>query len=134
MDLRSVLTKVGFAVLACNSAFAIRNSWGDAGSVAFVLATDAALVLLFRCLREFERSRAGQGGGGRINMGGQYSALTKVGFAVLTCNAAIDTYNARRDPASAALVLACYVVLVTLTGLFVREFARAHGGEQGHNN
>ncbi|RLN12363.1 hypothetical protein C2845_PM09G03210 [Panicum miliaceum] len=56
----AVTTMVGFAVLACNSALAVRNSWGDAGSVAFVLAADAALVLLFVCLREFERA-----GGGR---------------------------------------------------------------------
>ena len=55
-------TITGFAVLACNSALAVRSSWGDAGSVAFVLAADAALLLLFVCLREFER---GPGGGRR---------------------------------------------------------------------
>ncbi|RCV20183.1 hypothetical protein SETIT_4G035400v2 [Setaria italica] len=57
----SALTKVGFGVLACNSALAICNSWGNAGSVAFVLAADAALVLLFICLARFERA-AGAGG------------------------------------------------------------------------
>ncbi|KAF8697627.1 hypothetical protein HU200_035815 [Digitaria exilis] len=36
---------VGFAVLACNSVLAIHKSRGDAASVAFVLAADAALVL-----------------------------------------------------------------------------------------
>ncbi|CAN6202561.1 unnamed protein product [Urochloa humidicola] len=59
----STLAKIGFAVLAFNSALAIRNSWGDAGSVAFVLAADAALVLLYLCLREFEQARAGPGPG-----------------------------------------------------------------------
>ncbi|GJN00924.1 hypothetical protein PR202_ga18151 [Eleusine coracana subsp. coracana] len=39
-----------------NSAIAIYNSWGNAGSVAFVLAADAAILLLFLCLREFERA------------------------------------------------------------------------------
>ncbi|CAN6208730.1 unnamed protein product [Urochloa humidicola] len=55
----SALTKLGFAALAFNSALAIRNSWGDAASVAFVLAADAALLLLFVCLCEFERARGG---------------------------------------------------------------------------
>ncbi|GJN29649.1 hypothetical protein PR202_gb17898 [Eleusine coracana subsp. coracana] len=57
MDGRSsALTKLGIGVLACNSAIAIYNSWGNAGSVAFVLAADAAILLLFHCLREFERA------------------------------------------------------------------------------
>jgi hypothetical protein len=56
----STLTKLGLGALTLNSALAIYNSWGDAGSVAFVLAADAALVLLFLCLRAFE-----QGGRGR---------------------------------------------------------------------
>ncbi|GJN29651.1 hypothetical protein PR202_gb17900 [Eleusine coracana subsp. coracana] len=56
MDGRSrALTKIGFGVLACNSAIAIFQSWGDAGSVAYVLAADAAILLLFICLREIER-------------------------------------------------------------------------------
>ncbi|CAN6208710.1 unnamed protein product [Urochloa humidicola] len=65
MDRQSALTKLGFAVLGCNSALAVYNSWGDAGSVAFVLGADALLVLLFLCLREYERDRGG-GGGRRI--------------------------------------------------------------------
>ncbi|GJN29652.1 hypothetical protein PR202_gb17901 [Eleusine coracana subsp. coracana] len=55
MDRPSALTKLGLGVLAFNSALAIYNSWGDTGSVLFVLAADAALLLLFICLREFER-------------------------------------------------------------------------------
>jgi len=48
MDGQPALTKiVGLAVLAVNSALAIRHSWGDAGSVAFVFVADAALLLLF---------------------------------------------------------------------------------------
>jgi hypothetical protein len=57
----SGLSKLGFGVLACNSGLAIYNSWGDATSISFVLLADAALVLLFLCLREFERGgRAGR--------------------------------------------------------------------------
>ncbi|CAN6215114.1 unnamed protein product [Urochloa humidicola] len=53
----SLATKViGFAVLACNSALAIRNSWGDAASVTFVLAADVTLVMLFLCLARYERT------------------------------------------------------------------------------
>ncbi|CAN6208736.1 unnamed protein product [Urochloa humidicola] len=127
MDPRSALTKVGFGVLAFNSALAIRNSWGDAGSVAFVLAADAALALLFLCLGEFERGRArgGDGAAGRNNMAGPYSALARVGLAVLACTAALDADAGRRDALSAALVFLCYAGLVILTGLFVRAFARA---------
>jgi hypothetical protein len=55
----SALTKLGSGVLALNSALSVYSSWGDAGSVAFVLAADAALLLLFLCLREFERASGG---------------------------------------------------------------------------
>ncbi|CAL5045907.1 unnamed protein product [Urochloa decumbens] len=171
MDGRSALTKIGFAVLASNSR-------GDAASVAFVLAADAALVLLFLCLRKFELTRGGgrnikaavwalttlltamfawkvasspmppavagvvwvmaveraRGGGDRNNnMARAYSALARVGLAVLACNAALDAYDGRRDDTvSAALaVLVCFSSLVILTCLFVRAFAHAHGGGHG---
>ncbi|WVZ82542.1 hypothetical protein U9M48_029796 [Paspalum notatum var. saurae] len=52
----SGLTKLGFGVLACNSALAVYTSWGDPGSVVFVLLADAALALLFLCLRQLERA------------------------------------------------------------------------------
>ncbi|WVZ82545.1 hypothetical protein U9M48_029799 [Paspalum notatum var. saurae] len=57
----SALTKLGLGALAFNSALAFYNSWGDAASVAFVLLADAALLLLFLCLRQFERAAAGRG-------------------------------------------------------------------------
>ncbi|TVU12634.1 hypothetical protein EJB05_46285, partial [Eragrostis curvula] len=57
----SALTTIGCGVLAFNSGLAIYKSWGDAGSIAFVLAADAALVLLFLCLREFERAGRARG-------------------------------------------------------------------------
>ncbi|WVZ82574.1 hypothetical protein U9M48_029828 [Paspalum notatum var. saurae] len=55
---------LGFGALACNSGLSIYSSWGDASSVALVLAADAALLLLFLCLREFERNGRGRRGGG----------------------------------------------------------------------
>ena len=65
MDLQnSGLVKLGLGVLTCNSALAIYSSWGeDAASVTFVLVADAALALLFLCLRELER------GGGQARRG-----------------------------------------------------------------
>jgi hypothetical protein len=67
-------------------------------------------------------------------MGGQYSALAKVGLTVLTCNTALDTYDARREPGSAAFVFVSYAVLVILTCNFVRAFAHAHAGEPGQED
>ncbi|KAG0512759.1 hypothetical protein BDA96_10G042000 [Sorghum bicolor] len=58
----SGLTKVGFGVMACSSALAVCKSWGGASSVAFVLVADAALVLLFACLRELDRRCRADGG------------------------------------------------------------------------
>jgi hypothetical protein len=66
MDGASSLTKLGFGVLALSSALALYSSRGDTGSVAFVLATDAALLLLFVRLREFERAGGGARGAGNI--------------------------------------------------------------------
>ncbi|WVZ82531.1 hypothetical protein U9M48_029785 [Paspalum notatum var. saurae] len=54
------LTMLGFVVLVCNSCLAIYSSWGDAGAVAFVLLAKTALVLLFLCLREFDRPGRGR--------------------------------------------------------------------------
>ncbi|XP_015693994.1 uncharacterized protein LOC102702664 [Oryza brachyantha] len=56
MERHSALTKIGFCVLLANSALAIYSSRGHAGSVAFVLAADAALALLFVALAKYERA------------------------------------------------------------------------------
>uniref|UniRef100_A0A0E0DWY3 Uncharacterized protein n=1 Tax=Oryza meridionalis TaxID=40149 RepID=A0A0E0DWY3_9ORYZ len=53
----SLLTKVGFGALTCNSILAIYRSQGDLASVAFVVAAYAALLLLFYFLGKFERAR-----------------------------------------------------------------------------
>nr|ACG27034.1 hypothetical protein [Zea mays] len=62
-DGRSVLAVVGLGVLGCNSAMAVYRSWGDPASVGFVVAADAALLLLLHFLRRFERARPGDDGG-----------------------------------------------------------------------
>ena len=51
----SLLTKLGLAVLTCNSVVAAYRSWGDPGSLAFVAVAlaYAALLLLLRCCSVF---------------------------------------------------------------------------------
>ncbi|KAL6839394.1 hypothetical protein ACP4OV_030664 [Aristida adscensionis] len=62
----SWLTLLGFAFLTFNSAMAIYRSNGDAAAVAFVGFSYVDLVLLFWCLRMFER--AAPGSGARANL------------------------------------------------------------------
>jgi Family of unknown function (DUF6490) len=52
----SWLTAMGFAFLTFNSGMAIYRSKGDAGSVAFVAVSYLDLLLLFYCLRLYEKS------------------------------------------------------------------------------
>ncbi|CAN6172492.1 unnamed protein product [Urochloa humidicola] len=123
MDRQSTLTKLGFAVLAFYSALAVYSSWGNAGSIAFVLGA-VMLVLLFLCLHEFEERACGGDFRGAY---GQYSALAKMGFAVFTCNSALAIHDPARADA-VALVLASYAALVALTWQFLRNFGNnAHG-------
>ncbi|CAD6341830.1 unnamed protein product [Miscanthus lutarioriparius] len=95
----STLTKLGLGALTFNSVLAIYNSWGDAASVTSVLAVDAALVLVFLCLREFER-----GGNGR-------DAKTKAAVwaltALLTAMFASGVAPTIMPLAVGALVLLC---------------------------
>ncbi|CAL5045908.1 unnamed protein product [Urochloa decumbens] len=127
----SGLSKLGFAALTVNSALAIYRSWGDVGSVAFVPAADAALVLLFLCLRQFEEQARGRERDRIGAAGGQYSALARMGFAAAACNSALAAAcnSARGDAASLAFVLLAYAALLALTWLFLRGFdgRRAHG-------
>ncbi|CAN6191241.1 unnamed protein product [Urochloa humidicola] len=126
----SFLTKLVFGALTLNSVLAIYRSWGDASSVAFVLAADAALVLLFLCLRQFEEQARGRD---RIGgAGGQYSALFRMGFAAAASNAALAIHGASAGGApSQAFVLLAYAALLALTWLFLRSFDdRAHGARR----
>ncbi|CAL5044634.1 unnamed protein product [Urochloa decumbens] len=52
-----VVTKLGFAALACSSVLAVYRSGGDPGTAAFVVGGDGALALLFHFLRRPERGR-----------------------------------------------------------------------------
>ncbi|CAD6337725.1 unnamed protein product [Miscanthus lutarioriparius] len=143
----ATLTKLGLGALTFNTALAIYNSWGDAGSVAFVLAADAALVLLFLCFREFERGGRGrdakikaavrdhvrlEGGASHAAASGRprifhISTLTKLGLGALTFNSALAIYNSWGDAGSVAFVLAADAAFVLLF-LCLREFERGGRG------
>ncbi|KAG2657085.1 uncharacterized protein LOC120692068 [Panicum virgatum] len=56
-----LLTMLGFAFLTFNSAMAVYRSQGDPQSVALVTFSYVDLVLLFFCLRSYEREPAGYG-------------------------------------------------------------------------
>ncbi|CAL5045847.1 unnamed protein product [Urochloa decumbens] len=50
-----VVTKLGFAALACSSLLAVYRSGGDPGTAAFVAGAGGTLALLFYFLRRLER-------------------------------------------------------------------------------
>ncbi|KAL6604439.1 hypothetical protein ACP70R_042866 [Stipagrostis hirtigluma subsp. patula] len=52
----SLLTIIGFAFLTFNSVMAVYRSNGDVGAISFVVFSYLDLVLLFYCLRQFERT------------------------------------------------------------------------------
>ncbi|WVZ82547.1 hypothetical protein U9M48_029801 [Paspalum notatum var. saurae] len=107
----AALTTLGVGALAFNSALAVYTSWGDAGSVAFVLLADATLLLLFLCLRELERARGGAAAGGRRNIKAAVWTLTTLLTAMFASRVA-----ALMPPAVAALVWA--VAVATTAGGF----------------
>ncbi|XP_021304712.1 uncharacterized protein LOC8068777 [Sorghum bicolor] len=91
----SGLTKVGFGVMACSSALAVCKSWGGASSVAFVLVADAALVLLFACLRELDRRCRADGGAAAAAGSGSVKAAV---WALTTLLTAMFAYASRVAP------------------------------------
>ncbi|PAN04729.1 hypothetical protein GQ55_1G085600 [Panicum hallii var. hallii] len=52
----SLLTIIGFAFLTFNSFMAVYRSNGDVGAIFFVVFSYLDLVLLFYCLRQYERT------------------------------------------------------------------------------
>nr|XP_034586780.1 uncharacterized protein LOC117849343 [Setaria viridis] len=61
----SLLTMAGFGFLTLNSGLAIYSARGDPASVLFVVGSYLALLLLFRCLRAYERAPPGSPEKGR---------------------------------------------------------------------
>nr|CAB3469494.1 unnamed protein product [Digitaria exilis] len=143
------VTMAGFALLTVvNSGLAIYRAKGDLASVLFVVAASyAALLLLFRCLRHYERAPPGsparravwqlttlltvtfspRAGDGHRPMERQMAAaLTMVTFGVTTCDTALAIHDARGGGGglgTAAFVLVAYAALLALTFRFLRAFA-----------
>ncbi|RCV19138.1 hypothetical protein SETIT_3G360100v2, partial [Setaria italica] len=59
------VTMAGFGFLTLNSGLAIYSARGDPASVLFVVGSYLALLLLFRCLRAYERAPPGSPEKGR---------------------------------------------------------------------
>ncbi|XP_066371119.1 uncharacterized protein [Miscanthus floridulus] len=53
------VTKAGLGVLTLNSGLAIYRARGDPASILFVSGSYTTLLLLFRCLRDYERAAPG---------------------------------------------------------------------------
>jgi hypothetical protein len=65
----SWLTLLGFAFLTFNSAMAIYRSDGDPAAIGFVAFSYVDLVLLFVCLRWYEREAPGSATRGKLKVG-----------------------------------------------------------------
>ncbi|XP_025812092.1 uncharacterized protein LOC112889590 [Panicum hallii] len=75
-------TKAGFGLLTANSALALYRSGGDLASVLFISASYAALLLLFRRLRDYERAPPGSPARERARRAvWPLTALLTLGFA-----------------------------------------------------
>ncbi|KAG2609376.1 uncharacterized protein LOC120702598 [Panicum virgatum] len=75
-------TKAGFSLLTVNSALAIYRSGGDLASVLFISGSYAALLLLFRRLRDYERAPPGSPARERARRAvWPLTALLTLGFA-----------------------------------------------------
>ncbi|KAG2604205.1 uncharacterized protein LOC120669558 [Panicum virgatum] len=63
------ISAAGFVLLTGNSMVAIHRSRGDAAAVAFVVALNASLLVLFYCLRWFEAAAPDSAAKGRARIG-----------------------------------------------------------------
>ncbi|CAN6202569.1 unnamed protein product [Urochloa humidicola] len=72
----SLLSKLGVGLLTCNSLAAAYRSRRDPGSVGFVAAAYAALLLLLHSLRRFERAPPADRGRVKAAVWGLSSLLT----------------------------------------------------------
>ncbi|XP_004964552.1 uncharacterized protein LOC101770415 [Setaria italica] len=145
-----------FGFLTLNSGLAIYSARGDPASVLFIVGSYLALLLLFRCLRAYERAppgspererarravwpfttlltaafsspRAGAAGAGHP-MERQVAALMMAAFGAMACDSALAVHDAcGGGVVSAAAVLVAYAALLALTFRFLRAFAgRARG-------
>ncbi|CAN6172920.1 unnamed protein product [Urochloa humidicola] len=146
------VTGAGHGLLTVNSVLAIYRARGDPASILFVSVSYAALLLLFACLRAYERAPPGPGSpaGERARRARAVWPLPTLltmafawkvaavmpssaapaavvwGLGVMTCDTALAVHDALGDPCSAttlALVGVAYAAYLALTFRFIRAFA-----------
>ncbi|CAL5023138.1 unnamed protein product [Urochloa decumbens] len=112
------LTLFGFLFLTINSVMAVYRSQGDVPAVMFVAASYADLVLLFACLRFYQRATPDS------------STRTRLKIAVWTLTTLLTLAFAYRLSSVMPLPMAalvCAMAAVALVGIYNAFFAhRAH--------
>ena len=110
-------TTAGLGFLTLNSGLAIYRADGDPGSILFVLGSYAALLLLFRCLRDYERAPPGSPARERARRAvWPLTALLTLGFAWKV---------AAVMPSAAAAAVVWGLAVATTAGGFFALFVRA---------
>ncbi|CAD6337766.1 unnamed protein product [Miscanthus lutarioriparius] len=115
-------TALGFILLTANSILAIHRSWGDAAATIFVIASYTTLLLLFRCLRDYERAAPGSPARERARRA-VWPLTTLLTLGVVNCDMALAIHKARNNLVSTTCVLVTHAALLALVWLLVREFA-----------
>ncbi|CAN6179361.1 unnamed protein product [Urochloa humidicola] len=134
----------GLGLLTLNSGLAICRAKGDPASILFVAGSYLVLLLLFRCLRDYERTPPGaperertrravwplttlltppRAGGGRPTERQVAAALMMAAFGAMACDAALAIHDALGDLGSATFVLVAYAAFLVLTFRFLHAFA-----------
>ena len=116
------VTKAGLGVLTLNSGLAIYRARGDPASILFVSGSYTTLLLLFRCLRDYERAAPGTPARERARRA-VWPLTTLLTLGVVNCDMALAIHKARNNLVSTTCVLVTYAALLELVWLLVREFA-----------
>ncbi|OEL16466.1 hypothetical protein BAE44_0022515 [Dichanthelium oligosanthes] len=107
------LPAAGFAYLSFSSGMALHSSWPDRGAVAFIVFAYLDLVLLFYCLRRYERAEPGSALRDRL----------KVAVWLLTAALVVlFSHKVASVMPAAAAALVWVMGLATITGGFVAFF------------
>ncbi|XP_066371322.1 uncharacterized protein [Miscanthus floridulus] len=120
------VTKAGLGVLTLNSGLAIYRARGDPASILFVSGSYTTLLLLFRCLRDYERAAPGSPARERERERARravWPLTTLLTLGVVNCDMALAIHKARNNQVSTTCVLVTYAALLALVWLLVREFA-----------
>ncbi|XP_034587507.1 uncharacterized protein [Setaria viridis] len=107
------LPAAGFAYLTFSSGMALHRSWPDPGAAAFVVFAYVDLVLLFFCLRRYERAEPGS----------KLRDWLKVAVWLLTAALTLlFSYKVASVMPAAAAALVWVMGVATVTGGFVAFF------------